>query len=332
MNLEAISHENISQENIYHKNITHENITHEHIIHEHIIHEQITHENISKKELNIDILPISAGYQGIRGAYSEEALITYFGEGVEAQAFDTFEEVFKAVRDGKIRYGVVPVENSSTGDIKDVYDLLIAHDLKVVGEQYLQIKHHLLGLPGSLVGDIQKVYSHTQGIEQCGSFLSTNPSITPVAYSNTAKSAALVEQTGDKHIAAIGSRRAAAIYNLAILKENIQDNVTNSTRFLVIAKGHEPKAEADRLSLVFSLPHKAGALYHALEKFALHDVNLLRIISRPIKNKPWFYFFFVDVAGNLAAPEIITAIEEVKHMSEYFAVLGNYKENSMQRE
>lgn len=108
--------------------------------------------------------------------------------------------------------------------------------------------------------------------------------------------------------------------------------MTNSTRFLVIAKDHEPKPEADRLSLVFSLLHKAGALYHALEKFAVHDVNLLRIISRPIKNKPWFYFFFVDVAGNLAAPEIVTAIEEVKDMSEYFAVLGNYKENSMQRE
>ena len=312
MNIEAISHENISHENIN--------------------HEQINHEHIRQKDVNLDRSLLSAGYQGIRGAYSEEALITYFGEEMEAQAFDTFEGVFKAVRDGKIRYGVVPVENSSTGDIKDVYDLLIAHELKVVGEQYLQIKHHLLGLPGSLVGDIQKVYSHTQGIEQCGSFLSTHPSITPVAYSNTAKSAALVEKTGDKHIAAIGSRRAAAIYNLAILKENIQDNVTNSTRFLVIAKDHEPKAEADRLSLVFSLPHKAGALYQALEKFAVHDVNLLRIISRPIKNKPWFYFFFVDVAGNLDAPEIVTAIAEVKNMSEYFAVLGNYKENSMQRE
>ncbi|WP_459846290.1 prephenate dehydratase [Fusibacter bizertensis] len=276
--------------------------------------------------------PLSAGYQGVKGAYSEEALLTYFGEHTLAQHFDTFEGVFKAVSDGLIQYGVVPVENSSTGDIKDVYDLLIAYDLKVVGEQYLQIKHHLLGLPGSVTGDIQKVYSHIQGIEQCGSFLSTHPAITPVAYSNTAKSAALVAQTGDKSIAAIGSRRAADIYNLAILKENIQDNVTNSTRFLVIAKDHEPKPEADRLSLVFSLPHKAGALYHALEKFAKHDVNLLRIISRPIKNKPWFYFFFVDVAGNLEAPEIATAIDEVRAMSEYFAVLGNYQENSLSRE
>ncbi len=268
---------------------------------------------------------LTVGFYGVTGSFSEQALKGYFGKNVDAKAISEFEDIFMQLKYGKINYGVIPIENSSTGAISEVYDLLNKYNFYITGEKYLKISQNLMGIKGSTLDDIKEVYSHPQGLEQSMEFLKGYKQWRLVPYNSTAKSAQLVKNRQDKTLAAIASTKAAEIYNLEILQKNVNSNATNMTRFVVIGKEMESTSESNKTSLVLSTTHKAGSLYHVLKHFAENDINLLKIESRPIKDKPWEYFFYIDFQGNIDEDKIISSIELIKKNSRYFKILGNYK-------
>ncbi len=268
---------------------------------------------------------LKVGFQGVSGSFSEEALMLYFNEDVETIAVTEFEDIFYAIRDEKIDYGILPVENSSTGGISQVYDLLNQHDAYIVGEVCLRVEQHLLALTEASLEDIEVVYSHPQGFEQSKNFLKEYPSWQLITYYNTAKSAELVMKSQDRSKAAIASKRAAQLYGLNILQESINTNTTNTTRFIILGKKLEIKDDSNKISVVITTKHTAGSLYKALKHFAKNNINMLKIESRPIPDKPWEYFFYVDFEGNLEDDEVLHTINEIKKDCQYFKILGNYK-------
>jgi len=268
---------------------------------------------------------IKAGFQGVSGSFSEEALFSYFSSNLKAVAFPEFEDIMFAIREGHIDYGILPVENSSTGAITQVYDLLNQHEAYITGEICLKVKQHLLALPGAGIEDIKEVYSHPQGFEQSRPFLKQYPSWKLIPYYNTAKSAELVKESQSKSMGAIASGKAAELYELSILRESINYNTLNTTRFIILSKELKVGEECNKISIVLSTKHIAGSLYNVLRHFAENKINMLKIESRPIPDKPWEYFFYVDIEGNLADDTIQLAIENIKKDSEYFKILGNYR-------
>jgi|LGVE01.1.fsa_nt_gb chorismate mutase/prephenate dehydratase len=281
--------------------------------------------NNSKNIQNRYINNESIGYQGTQGSYSEEMAMAYFGDNCNRMNYETFEDVFNALEENEITYGVLPIENSSTGAIKEVYDLLIKYGFNIAGEYNLKVDHHLIGIRGTNLDEIKEVYSHPQGIEQCNNFLSYYPSWQKINFLNTASSVKYVSQKQDKSIAAIGSKRAAQIYNLSILKENINDNKVNTTRFIVLKRKMEINDSHNKISLVFTTPHKAGALYDILGVFAKYKINMVKIESRPIKHQIGKYYFFVDIEGHLKAENVSKALAEINDNQSYFKILGNYR-------
>ncbi|MBU3102098.1 MULTISPECIES: prephenate dehydratase [Clostridium] len=275
------------------------------------------------------VLPIDknliVGFYGVTGSFSEQALKEYFGEKVDTKEISEFEDIFLDLKYGKINYGVIPIENSSTGAISEVYDLLNKYDFYITGEKYLKISQNLMGIKGSNLDDIKEVYSHPQGLEQSMEFLKGYKQWKLVPYKSTATSAELVKDRQDKTLAAIASTKAAETYDLEILQKNVNSNATNMTRFVVIGKEMELNTKSNKTSLVLSTTHKAGSLYHVLKHFAENDINLMKIESRPIKDKPWEYFFYIDFQGNINENKIINAIDLIKKNSRYFKILGNYR-------
>jgi len=281
------------------------------------------------KTLNNEILlvtgkKLTVGFYGVTGSFSEQALKEYFGEKVDTKAISEFEDIFLELKYGKINYGVIPIENSSTGAISEVYDLLNKYNFYITGEKYLKISQNLMGIKGSTLDNIKEVYSHPQGIEQSMEFLKGYKQWKLIPYKSTAKSAELVKERQDKTLVAIASAKAAEIYDLEILQRNVNSNATNMTRFVVIGKEIESNAQSNKTSLVLSTTHKAGSLYHVLKHFAENNINLLKIESRPIKDKPWEYFFYIDFQGNTNDDKITSAIKLIKKNSHYFKILGNY--------
>lgn len=272
------------------------------------------------------------GYQGVRGSYSEEAAIEYFGYQACMTPYDSFEEVFKAIEKGEIEYGVIPIENSSTGAINENFDLLNKYGLYIVGEYFLTVRHNLIGTGSSNISKIKKVYSHPQALLQCSEFLSKYPYIDKVSYLNTAKSVELIKKSNDEEIAAIASKRAAEIYSMKVLEEDICDNGNNTTRFAVIGSKLENDSKSNKISVVLTTLHQSGSLYKVIECFSRYGINMLKIESRPIKGKTWEYFFFVDFEGNIEDDRIIQAIREIKDNSIYFKVIGNYLKGHKENE
>lgn len=267
----------------------------------------------------------SIACQGTFGAYGEEAAIAYFGPKADIRCLDSFEDVFSSVSDGKVTYGIVPIENSSTGAIGNVYDLFGEYDCRIVGEYVLKINHNLLACDGTSIDSITEVYSHTQGFEQCSSFLKKYPHLNLVPYHNTAVSAKYVSGCGDITKAAIASKRAAQIYDLKILAENINNNYNNYTRFVVISKNDCEIPEANKVSIMFRLAHREGQLCSLIRHFDEYGVNLLKIESRPIPNKSWEYSFFIDFEANLRDERMKGLIDKLCADSEALRILGNYK-------
>lgn len=266
------------------------------------------------------------GYQGVPGAFSEEALSQYFKDyNYTTISSPTFEGVLKNLEDGTVDYGILPIENSSAGSIVEVYDLIRKYNCYIVGEKTLSVKHNLLALPGTQIGDITKVYSHPQGFSQSSTFLSNYPQWQLIPYYNTAISAQYVQESGDKHRAAIASLRAAKLYGLEPLKTNINYNTHNYTRFIIIKKDMDFNDTSDKVSILFSVAHESGSLYHALAHFYYNGVNLLKIESRPIHDRSWEYFFFVDLEGSLQDANLLIALGRILDESSYFQLLGNYK-------
>lgn len=268
---------------------------------------------------------LKIGFQGVSGSFSEEALFQYFGENVNTYNVNEFEDVFIELKNDKIQYGVLPIENSSTGAISEVYDLLNKYELFIIGEVCLKINQNLMGIQGAVLEDIKEVYSHPQGFEQCKEFLKKYPDWRLIPYYNTAKSAEYVKEQNCKSKAVIASEKASKIYDLEIFKAKINSNTSNTTRFAVIGKKLMLSKECNKISVVLGTEHKAGCLFNVLRYFAENNINLLKIESRPIKNTPWEYFFYVDFEGNLEEEKVKSAINLIKENSHYFKIIGNYK-------
>lgn len=272
---------------------------------------------------------ISVSYQGEPGAYSEGAAIEYFNQEIVTLPCHVFDEVFTNVETDISTYGFIPIENSLAGSIHRNYDLLLKKQLYIVGEFYYRIRHCLLCIPGSTLKNIKKVYSHPQALAQCEESLkSLNLELTPEA--DTAGSARLISENRMFDAAAIASKHAAAVYGLHILAEDLEDNPANYTRFLVVSKKALGLRKSDppetfKTSIVFNLQNKPGSLFKALSVFALRDIDLTKIESRPIQGKPWEYMFYIDFVGHAKNDVCMRALEHLQELAPYFRVLGSYR-------
>jgi len=263
-------------------------------------------------------------YQGVPGAYSEIASRRFFGTETQMYGVSQFEDVFIALREGEADYGVLPIENSSTGGIRQVYDLLTHYNCWLVGETKVTVEHCLLGTPEAELADVADVYSHEQGLFQCEPYLAQHPQWQKHACANTAASAQFVAQSGDRTKAAIASERAAEIYGLKILDRDIHYNTDNATRFVVVSPRPELREGRNKIETVITLPHRAGSLHDLLTIFAVHGLNLLRLESRPIPGKSWEYMFFLEFSGDLLDPEIPIVLEELAQNAADVRILGNF--------
>ena len=268
---------------------------------------------------------LKIGFQGVEGSFSEEALLNYFGREAMTSSFRFFEDVFMAIDRGDVDYGILPVENSSTGSVNEVYDLLRKYGCHINGEIVLKVKQNLLGVKGASMEDIKEVYSHSQGFQQSAEFFKEHPSWKLIPYHNTALGAKLVSEAGDISRAAVASEKAAAIYGLDILKENLNFNSKNYTRFVIVGKDLELDESSDKISVVLTVRHKAGSLCDVLRLFSQEGLNLLKIESRPIMDKSWEYFFHLDFEGNLQDPNVSRIMDQIRSRTTYFKILGNYR-------
>lgn len=264
-------------------------------------------------------------YQGLPGAYCEEAATGFFGEKCTRMNLKTWDGVFRGIKEGFGDYGVVPIENSSTGSIADVYDLLGQFGCHIVGEQLVRVDQCLLGIPGANMDTISDVYTHEQGFRQCKNFLSSYPKWGQHDMVNTALAARFVSESGDKSKAAIASRRAAELYGLEILQSSINENRNNYTRFIIVAADPRYPEGADKITVRFTLPHVGGSLCRMLQIFARAGLNLGKLESRPIPGESWNYSFYADFTGNLQQGGLDPVIRELINAASSFRILGNYK-------
>jgi prephenate dehydratase len=271
-------------------------------------------------------------FQGEAGAYSEAALIEYsewrglpVPEPVPCESFDL---IFEKVSQGLVEFGFIPIENSLAGSIHRNYDLLLQNNLWVIGEYHLRVSHCLLACPGSEMRDIKRVISHPQALAQCDGFLRKWGVEVEAAY-DTAGSAKIVSHGEDCTTAAIASRRAADIYGLNILAQGIEDNPANYTRFLMIAPEAVDTGEDAKTSVVFSLKNVPGSLFRGMGAFALRDIDLTKIESRPLAGKPWEYFFYIDFAGSTKDLVVQRALGHLEELALYLRILGSYPRHQL---
>lgn len=287
---------------------------------------------LEKKECNIEkedeYLDGEIAYQGIQGSFSEEAALTYFKtDKYKLVNCQNFKEVFEKVRIGEVRYGIIPIENSSTGSISEVYDLLREYLVFINGEIILNINQNLVGVKGARVEDLKEVYSHVQGFQQSTKFLKEHEDWLLIPYHNTAMSAEFVKSRQDITKGAIASKRAAEVYKLDILVENINDNKTNCTKFIIISKQMLDRGEFNKTSIMLNIEHTAGKLSNILNYFSEGNLNLLKIESRPILNKPWTYSFYIDFEGNIKDKVVSEILDKIENECSFLKVLGCYKNN-----
>ena len=264
-------------------------------------------------------------YQGQPGAYCEEAAMGFFGDDCQRMNLKTWDGVFRGVKEGFGDFGVVPIENSSTGSINDVFDLLGQFGCYIVGEQIVPVRHCLVALPDASMDTITDVYSHAQGFAQCRPFLGEHPKWEHHEMVNTAVAAKFVAESGDSTKAAIASRRAAELYGLQILQSAINENVRNYTRFLIVAAEPRFPEDANKISVRFTIPHLEGSLCRILQIFAQAGLNLEKLESRPVPESRWEYSFYADFTGNIRREEMDRGIRELIDAASSFRVLGNYK-------
>jgi len=272
---------------------------------------------------------LQVAFQGEPGAYSELAAYEYFQKKITTLPYKTFEEVFSKTSDehqGSI-VGLLPIENSLAGSIHRNYDLMLRHDLHIIGEYHLRVSHCLMALPGVQLADIQRVHSHPQALAQCEANLA-ELGVQVVAESDTAGSARLLREWDDRQAAVLASSRAADVYQLEILSEHMEDNPANYTRFLALSKNpyevDDPSQDDYKTSIVFSLNNQPGVLFKALSVFALRDIDLTKIESRPIPGQLWEYMFYVDFAGHSQALDPSRAISNLGEFAPFLRTLGSY--------
>ena len=262
-------------------------------------------------------------YQGEPGAFSEAAALA-FDPSTDTRPCETFDEVFAVVAAGQATHGILPIENSVGGSIHRNYDLLLEHELPIVAEVEHAVAHHLLALPGTGLSDVRRVYSHPQALAQCERFLRRLTGVEIVATYDTAGSAKLIRDGGLRDAAALASARAAEVFGLQTLATDVQDYAHNVTRFLIVSRSATPLGEPDKTSVVFTLGDEPGALFKALSVFALRGIDLTKLESRPVRGRPWEYFFYADLA---AARQDFACARALVHLAEFtrgVRTLGSY--------
>jgi prephenate dehydratase len=277
-------------------------------------------------ESNLRSSVFSVGFQGERGAYSEIAIYTHFNrENVRVIPFEDLVGVFDATANGKIDFGLVPIENSLAGSIGETFDLLLNFDVAISGEVSIPIAHCVIANKESELSNIKRVYSHPQALAQCRKFLSKVKWEQIPTY-DTAGSVKIVKDLCSKENAAIASEIASEVYDMKILAKDIADEPSNQTRFLIISKNQKmvKTSSNNKTSVIFSTKHSPGALVKALNSLSSHGVNLDKVESRPIKTKPWEYFFYVDFDGHITDENVVKALKELKRNSESLKILGSY--------
>jgi chorismate mutase/prephenate dehydratase len=266
---------------------------------------------------------LSVAFQGEIGAYSEAAAVSFFGPSTEVKPCESFDDVFDIVERDEAHFGIVPIENSLEGSISRVYDLLLESNLKVQGETKLRVTHCLIANPGTTLDLIKKVYSHPQALGQCRAFLKHLDCELIPTY-DTAGSVKMIKEQGITDGAAIAGVRAAEIYGMTILAQEIEDNPNNITRFFILGKHDSPPTGNDKTSIVFSVTHKPGALYNSLRELANSQINLTKIESRPTRQKPWEYNFYLDFEGHRKEAASREALAKLEQTALFVKVLGSY--------
>lgn len=267
-------------------------------------------------------------YQGAPGSYSHSTGLGYFGSETSFTGVHHFNEVFEAIKNGNAEFGIIPIENTLAGSVYENYDHLFNYDVQIVAEHKLQIHHNLLGVRGASFKQLKKVYSHPKALEQCALFFENNPQIEEIVAYDTAGAAEMVSKLKDETLGAIASTDAAKLYDLKILKENIEDDANNWTRFFIITKKTAKLnvKDANKASLIFSTSHQPGSLFSAIKAFADHRLNLTKLESRPMPNKPFEYFFYVDFEFDSKHLDLVKAtLAELKADTHILKVLGQYK-------
>jgi chorismate mutase/prephenate dehydratase len=266
--------------------------------------------------------PMKVAFFGPKATFTHQAAMQQFGLSAELVPQKSIPAVFEEVEKGRAQYGVVPVENSTEGMVSHTLDMFMESELKINAEVMLEIHHFLLSRTGRFE-DIKKVYSHIQPIAQCRNWLAENlPNVPVVDVASTATAAQIVSE--DYTAAAIAGEPAASMYDLKIVRERIEDQVNNFTRFLIISRKMADSSGSDKTSLMFSVKDEVGILYRMLEPFAKRGINLSKIESRPLKKKAWEYIFFLDLMGHISDPMIADAVQELKQCCQFVKVLGSY--------
>lgn len=262
-------------------------------------------------------------FQGAEGAYSQAAMMKYFGDGIRSFHVDSFRDAMSAIDEGSADFAVLPIENSTAGIVSEIYDLLQEYENYIVGEQIIKIEHCLLGVPGTDLSQVKKVYSHPQSLMQSARFLS-NHDWQQISMQNNAFAAQKVAAEKDVTQVAIAGAHAAEVYGLEVLKQGINDSGSNSTRFIIVTNQKIFRKDADKISICFEVPHESGSLYHMLSHFIYNNLNMTKIESRPIEDRNWEYRFFIDFDGNLADSAVKNALRGLRDEARNMKILGNY--------
>lgn len=263
--------------------------------------------------------------QGVEGAYSQIACEKIFKSPM-IMYFKNFDGVFNAIEQGLCQYGILPIENSTAGSVKKVYDLMIHHNFSIVRTFRMKVDHNLIALPGAKLADIKEIYSHEQAINQCGDFLKNHPNIKVIPVENTAVAAETVAKSGRTDIAAIASHTCEELYGLKSLADSVQDEGNNRTRFICISKNLEIYPGADKTSIMMILPHKPGALYKVLARMYVLGINVIKLESRPLPDKDFEFMFYFDLETSIYSEEFVQLMCELDDLCEEFKYLGSYTE------
>lgn len=275
---------------------------------------------------------VRAGFQGEFGAFSQQATARLLGEQAEAVPFPRFTDVFDALVANELAYAVIPMENTLHGSVYENYDNLLRYGCRIHGETTIRISHNLMAPPGTKFSRVRKVYSHPVALNQCLDFFRDNPQVQPEPYYDTAGSARMVMADKPEGAAAIASASAAEIYGAKILKRGIEDDRQNFTRFFLLARGEDPVPQRSaaakdagwKTSIVFSVANKPGSLFRSVAAFALRDLSLTKISSRPLRGKPFDYLFYVDVLGHAEDPQLANALRHLEELADMMRILGSY--------
>jgi prephenate dehydratase len=262
-------------------------------------------------------------FQGERGAYSEQAVRQHFGGAVNALACHSFVDIFEAIHRGQAQHGMLPVENSLAGTVVPAYDQLMDHDLRIEAEVVLKVEHCLMAPPGVPLEEIRRVMSHPQALAQCERTL-RRLGIEPVSHYDTAGAARDLAADPQAHTAAVASALAAESYGLDILVNNLEDLPFNYTRFFVLGLSAPPRQDPSKTSIVFTTGHEPGALHAVLAELAQREINMTKIESRPRRNRPWHYLFYVDFEGHVDDPGVQAALMGILKRASLLKVLGSY--------